>query len=153
MSTVTTADTLDTPNTIEQAAITVGTCSSPVGTPSGASQVHVPETGVDQEIILVEQRDDTDEDTNRRRSMKRARVCPVFLFGGGTEEQFQQSRTMVEALGGSVVWPVENCYDPRCTHLLLWKMTRTEKYLCACAAGKVRWLNVIAYPIFTSIDV
>lgn len=94
--------------------------------------------------------DEDKKDSNR--SIKKARVCPVFLFGGGTEEQFQQSRAMVEALGGSVVWPVENCYDPRCTHLMLWKMTRTEKYLCACAAGKVRRLNTIIYPICSPFD-
>lgn len=102
------------------------------------------ETVVDHGITHEEQSGEVEVEVEggSNRSMKRARVCPVFLFGGGTEEQFQQSRTMVESLGGSVVWPVENCYDPRCTHLLLWRMTRTEKYLCACAAGKVRQLAV-----------
>jgi hypothetical protein len=28
-------------------------------------------------------------------------------------------------------------YDPRCTHLIIWELKRTEKFLCACAAGKV----------------
>jgi BRCA1 C Terminus (BRCT) domain len=62
---------------------------------------------------------------------------PRFLFGGGDEEQFAAARRTVELLGGSVVWPVESSFDESCTHLVLWKMTRTEKYLCACAAGKV----------------
>ena len=66
-----------------------------------------------------------------------ADLPPRFLFGGGDEEQFITARRIVELLGGTVVWPVESAFDESCTHLVLWKMTRTEKYLCACAAGKV----------------
>jgi hypothetical protein len=70
---------------------------------------------------------------------------PRFLFGGGDEEQFAAARRTVELLGGSVVWPVESSFDESCTHLVLWKMTRTEKYLCACSAGKVSLLPSL-YP-------
>ena len=55
-----------------------------------------------------------------------------FQFGGGDDDEITYARTIVESLGGSVV------ADDSCTHLVLWKMTRTEKYLCACASGKVR---------------
>ena len=55
-----------------------------------------------------------------------------FQFGGGNDEEMTYARSVVESLGGSVVT------DDSCTHLVLWKITRTEKYLCACAAGKVR---------------
>lgn len=56
-----------------------------------------------------------------------------FQFGGGDDDEITYARTIVESLGGSVV------ADDSCTHLVLWKMTRTEKYLCACASGKVRY--------------
>lgn len=77
---------------------------------------------------------------------------PRFLFGGGDEEQFLAARRVVELCGGSVVWPVESSFDESCTHLVLWKMTRTEKYLCACAAGKVRLFSPspIATPTTTT---
>jgi BRCA1 C Terminus (BRCT) domain len=55
-----------------------------------------------------------------------------FQFGGGDDEEMTYARTVVESLGGSVVT------DDSCTHLVLWKITRTEKYLCACASGKVQ---------------
>lgn len=54
-----------------------------------------------------------------------------FQFGGGDDEEMAYARSVVESLGGSVVT------DDSCTHLVLWKITRTEKYLCACASGKV----------------
>ena len=55
-----------------------------------------------------------------------------FQFGGGDDEEMTYARSVVESLGGSVVT------DDSCTHLVLWKITRTEKYLCACASGKVQ---------------
>lgn len=134
------ADTADVPeasNSIETVIASVEECRPSEGTPSNASQVHALE--IDYEATSIEQNDGSDVN----RSAKTSRVCPTFLFGGGTEEQFRLSRAMVESLGGTVVWPIENCYDQRCTHLLLWKMTRTEKYLCACAAGKVRQLGCV----------
>ena len=33
-------------------------------------------------------------------------------------------------------------YDPSCTHIIMWELRRTEKFLCACAAGKVRDMRV-----------
>jgi hypothetical protein len=36
-----------------------------------------------------------------------------------------------------VFWPVESRFEENCTHLILWEVKRTEKYLCSCAAGKV----------------
>ena len=67
-----------------------------------------------------------------------AKVCDNsleyrFQFGGGDDDEITYARTIVESLGGSVV------ADDSCTHLVLWKLTRTEKYLCACASGKVRY--------------
>ena len=60
-----------------------------------------------------------------------------FLFGGGNEEEVFQAKKAVEMLGGSVIFPIESKFDESCTHLILWEVKRTEKYLCACSAGKV----------------
>ena len=60
-----------------------------------------------------------------------------FLFGGGNEDEVFQAKKAVEMLGGSVIFPIESKFDESCTHLILWEVKRTEKYLCACSAGKV----------------
>lgn len=70
------------------------------------------------------------------------KCIPRFLFGGGSEEQVVSARSVVKALGCTSVWPVESKYDESCTHLILWDLKRTEKYLCACAAGKVSIIDL-----------
>ena len=60
-----------------------------------------------------------------------------FLFGGGSDEEIFKATEIVKLLGGSVISPINSKFDDSCTHLILWDMKRTEKYLCACAAGKV----------------
>ena len=60
-----------------------------------------------------------------------------FLFGGGSDEEIFNATEIVKLLGGSVISPINSKFDDSCTHLILWDMKRTEKYLCACAAGKV----------------
>ena len=69
-----------------------------------------------------------------------------FLFGGGNEEEVLQAKMAVEMIGGSVIFPIESKFDESCTHLILWEVKRTEKYLCACAAGKVsHWLFLLCF--------
>lgn len=60
-----------------------------------------------------------------------------FLLGGCSDKQLSRARDLLERLGGQVLVSSEGAFDPRCTHLLLWKFARTEKFMCACAAGKV----------------
>jgi hypothetical protein len=61
-----------------------------------------------------------------------------FLLGGGSSKRHKHAREVIEALGGIVLTTSGGAYDPSCTHLLLWRFERTEKCMCACAAGKVR---------------
>ena len=75
-----------------------------------------------------------------------------FLFGSGNEEEVFQAKLAVEMLGGSVIFPIESKFDESCTHLILWEVKRTEKYLCACAAGKVSdLLFLLCFSIFIFI--
>lgn len=57
----------------------------------------------------------------------------VFLLGGGSSAKHRAARELIERLGGAV----QTAYHSTCTHLLLWRVERTEKCLCFCAAGKV----------------
>lgn len=41
---------------------------------------------------------------------------------------------VIRDLGGMVI--ESNFYDARCTHLVVGKPSRAEKYLAACASGK-----------------
>jgi twin BRCT domain/BRCA1 C Terminus (BRCT) domain len=61
----------------------------------------------------------------------------LFLFGGGSFEDFGWAKLIVESLGGEVIgsWPPDNQFVYGCTHLILWELRRTEKFLCACASG------------------
>jgi hypothetical protein len=61
----------------------------------------------------------------------------LFLLSGGTTDQHNVARNVLERLGGRVLTSQGSAYDPQCTHLLLWSFKRTEKCMCACAAGKV----------------
>jgi hypothetical protein len=62
-----------------------------------------------------------------------------FLLGGGSDIGFYASsgRTVLEGLGATVVWPLETKFE-LCTHVILWELKRTEKFLCAVASG--RWI-------------
>lgn len=61
----------------------------------------------------------------------------IFLLGGGSSSKHENAREVIEGLGGEVITTAGGAYDSQCTHLLLWRFERTEKCMCACAAGKV----------------
>lgn len=60
-----------------------------------------------------------------------------FMFGTASDKKISKSRAILESLGGVVLPSEGHGYDMQCTHLLLWRFERTEKCMCACAAGKV----------------
>lgn len=74
--------------------------------------------------------------------IKQPAVCtsPVFLLGGGSHAKYrvleQEARDIIIRLGGTVL-PMNSQYST-CTHLILWELKRTEKFLCCCASGKVQ---------------
>lgn len=64
---------------------------------------------------------------------------PVFLLGGGSHSKYrsleQDARDIISRLGGTILSPTLPYSS--CTHLILWELKRTEKYLCCCVSGKV----------------
>ena len=62
----------------------------------------------------------------------------IYLLGGGEKLRKETKfKNVITRLGGNVVWPIKNMYE-NCTHLILNNTSsRTEKFLCACAAGLV----------------
>jgi hypothetical protein len=66
-------------------------------------------------------------------------MAPVFLLGGGLHVKYraleQEAKEMIMSLGGTVL-PPNSSYN-ECTHLILWELKRTEKFLCCCVSGKV----------------
>lgn len=68
----------------------------------------------------------------------------TYLLGGGEKLRNEAKfKDVITRLGGHVVWPIRNLFE-NCTHLILNNTTsRTEKYLCACAAGLVKFYNLI----------
>ena len=60
-----------------------------------------------------------------------------FLLSGGSSKKQSHAREILENMGGVVLSTQQGAYNPKCTHLLLWKLERTEKCICACAAGNV----------------
>lgn len=67
-----------------------------------------------------------------------------FAFGGGRHDDsiMTIAKSQLEALGAEVVWPAAPRFDDdgACMHLVVFgeQLKRTEKYLCAVAAG--RWV-------------
>ena len=57
----------------------------------------------------------------------------VFIFSGGDKVAMESQVLQL----GATASTVGKGYDPRCTHIVAGKLGRTEKVLCACAAGKV----------------
>ncbi len=75
----------------------------------------------------------------------------TYLLGGGEKLRKETKfKDTITRLGGNVVWPIRNLFE-NCTHLILNNTaSRTEKYLCACAAGLVRFEIIFYnYLIFT----
>eukprot|EP00993_Chasmostoma_nieuportense_P007716 NODE_977_length_1728_cov_31.092442_g916_i0.p1 GENE.NODE_977_length_1728_cov_31.092442_g916_i0~~NODE_977_length_1728_cov_31.092442_g916_i0.p1 ORF type:complete len:556 (-),score=110.12 NODE_977_length_1728_cov_31.092442_g916_i0:61-1614(-) len=70
------------------------------------------------------------------------REAKVFQLGGLTEKVKQMEKILI-ALGGVCLPHQKNAYDPRCTHMVLPELVRTEKVLCAIAAGN--WLLTDEY--------
>jgi hypothetical protein len=68
---------------------------------------------------------------------------PVFLLGGGSHAKYraleQEARDIIIRLGGTVL--STNSSYSTCTHLILWELKRTEKFLCCCVSGKVILLS------------
>lgn len=64
---------------------------------------------------------------------------PVFLLGGGSHSKYrsleQHAKDIIHRLGGAIL--SSNSPYSSCTHLILWELKRTEKYLCCCVSGKV----------------
>lgn len=57
----------------------------------------------------------------------------VFLATGIASAQRPYVRAVIERLGGKFVYG--DCWDSRCTHIIIGRPSRTEKCLAACAAG------------------
>jgi hypothetical protein len=66
-------------------------------------------------------------------------TAPIFLLGGGSHVKYraleQEARDMITSLGGTVLSSTSSYNE--CTHLILWELKRTEKFLCCCVSGKV----------------
>ena len=60
-----------------------------------------------------------------------------FMLGTASAEKSSKARAVLERLGAVVLTSEGGAYDTLCTHMLLWRFERTEKCMCACAAGKV----------------
>ena len=60
----------------------------------------------------------------------------VFLLGKCKQEDFPINEDTVinaiSALGGEFI----KQFDDNCTHLIMWTLQRTEKFLCCCASRK-----------------
>lgn len=70
-------------------------------------------------------------------------TAPQNVFLLSSTVGANQVRDRLLSLGINVIWPVEQHYDFTCTHLILDEIKRTEKFLCACAAGK--WILKPSY--------
>lgn len=68
---------------------------------------------------------------------------PSFIFGGGLKSEHKIYKQIIEELGGIVIWPVVPNYDNNCTHLILFELKRTEKFLCCCSEKK--WILNTTY--------
>jgi hypothetical protein len=77
-----------------------------------------------------------------------ANLPPVFLLGGGSHAKYrsleQDAREIITRLGG-VVLSTNSSYAT-CTHLILWELKRTEKFLCCCVSGKVSQTPSLSSP-------
>jgi hypothetical protein len=61
----------------------------------------------------------------------------VFLFSGITAADRTKYINHISTLGATVI--MSDTWDPSCTHLLINKVIKTEKLLCACASTS--WLD------------
>jgi hypothetical protein len=56
----------------------------------------------------------------------------VFMFSGISVQERSGLTRVVEAMGGSVL--ESETWNPQCTHLIVHKIVKTEKFLAACAS-------------------
>eukprot|EP01041_Mallomonas_annulata_P007281 gene7281-14847_t len=140
------------------------TCSSTTSTKSTGKRRSLSSSSSSSSqtvVTAVEEQEDVDSDfpASHTPSPPSPFAKPhnrVFQLGTATERELSLASQTIRALGGCVVTDgngngsgnvrererkqeqeqVSHRYNDACTHLIMWKPKRSEKFLCACAAGK-----------------
>mmetsp|Transcript_1533 Transcript_1533/g.3474 ORF Transcript_1533/g.3474 Transcript_1533/m.3474 type:complete len:661 (-) Transcript_1533:154-2136(-) len=85
-------------------------------------------------IDLTEATHQIEGGVRKGRAVTRGSLKPKFLFTGMRSSIKQAAEDSLKQLGCDVI--STETYDPRCTHVVASHPIRTEKFLCAIAAGK-----------------
>nr|CAB3267172.1 DNA topoisomerase 2-binding protein 1-like [Phallusia mammillata] len=98
---------------------------------------------VDESIPLAQNsRQNTSiTDPNRLSQILREGRVPAFLVSSVTPEQKADYAAVIESLGG--IYLDRDYFDPSCTHLIMKRPVRNEKYLASLSSGK--WILSTSY--------